>query len=66
MKLSQDLLTTREVSKILKIGMTAGYGLIRSGELNYIRIGRSYKVPKKCLEEFIENRLNTYDLIIEE
>lgn len=34
-----------DIMRILKIGRTKAYTLIKSGEFNYIKIGRSYRVP---------------------
>ncbi len=49
-----DVLTPTEVANILKLGRTTTYELLRTGAINSIKIGRKIIVPKKFLEDFIE------------
>ena len=42
-----------DVMDILKIGKTAAYKLIRSGELESFRIGRSIRVTEEALNSYI-------------
>ncbi len=42
-----------DVMDILKIGKTATYKLIRSGELESFRIGRSIRVTEEALNSYI-------------
>lgn len=50
-----DILAPIEVSNILKLGRTTTYELLRTGEIKSIKIGRKIIVPKKFLEDFIED-----------
>ena len=43
----------REAFEILGIGKTAGYAALRSGEIPSIRVGGSYRIPKKLLHEML-------------
>jgi len=47
-----ELLTVREVSKVLKTNPEYVYRLIQSGKLKGIKLG-SLKVRKEALEEFL-------------
>lgn len=53
------LLTVTEVAEQLKIGRTAVYALIRHGELPSLTIGRSRRVPRWALDDYIERRLSS-------
>lgn len=48
------LLTVVELSEILGIGKNKAYDLVRSKRIESIRIGCSYRIPKKCLIEYLE------------
>ena len=48
-----EILTASEVAEILYIGKNAIYDLLNSGELPAFRIGRSWKIPRSGLEEYV-------------
>lgn len=48
-----ELLTVKEVSKILKINVHRVYDLVRTGMLPALKIG-SLKIRKSSLEKFLE------------
>ena len=48
-----EILTVAEVMEILYVGKNTVYRLLNEGELNAFRIGKTWKIPKNCLEEFI-------------
>lgn len=50
-----DVLTPAEVANVLKLGRTTTYGLLRTGAISSIKIGRKIIVPKKFLDDFIES-----------
>lgn len=49
-----DVLTVTDIQKVLQIGRSTAYQLIKTGQLKCIRIGRSIRIPKKYVVEFIE------------
>lgn len=51
----KDLLTVKEVKEILNIGSTLTYRLITKGEIKSIKVGKSIKIPKIFLEEYLNN-----------
>ncbi|WP_288538721.1 helix-turn-helix domain-containing protein [uncultured Holdemanella sp.] len=53
-----DVLSVRETSKILRIGINKTYGLINSGALSSIKIGGKIIVPKICLMQFLSDTKN--------
>ena len=57
-----DILTIAQVAKALGIGRKAAYALVNNHELGCKRIGRSIKVPKFCLEEFVRTARNNVRL----
>lgn len=50
------LLTVEEAARRLRIGRTTCYGLIRSGELESIDIGRLRRVPADAPAEYLARR----------
>lgn len=46
-------MTVAEVSIVLRIGRSKAYQLIRSKKLRSIRIGRSIRVPRDALLEYL-------------
>ena len=53
-----DILTIPQVAQALRIGHKAAYALVKDNKLGAIRVGRTIKVPKFSLEEFIRTALN--------
>jgi len=48
-----SLLTVEEAARRLQIGRTTCYGLIRSGELESVPVGRLRRVPADAVPEFV-------------
>ena len=48
-----EILTPNEVSKILKIGLSKTYELIRQKKIPSICIGRKILIPESTLEKWI-------------
>ena len=51
-----DILTVAEVMDLLYVGKNTVYRLLNEGELNGFRIGRTWKIPRDSLTEFIMTR----------
>ncbi|WP_424952431.1 helix-turn-helix domain-containing protein [Deinococcus sp.] len=45
-----DLLTVPQVASQLQMGITATYGLIRSGSMPSVKIGNRIRVPRVMLQ----------------
>lgn len=50
-----DVLSTEDVQEILHIGKSAVYLLCKEQKLKSFKIGRTWKIPKNSVFEFIEN-----------
>lgn len=48
-----DILTTDEVCEALKIGKNALYDLLNKGELKALRNGKTWRIPKVAVQEYI-------------
>ena len=57
-----DILTIPQVAKALGICEKAAYALVNGKKLGHIRVGRSIKVPKFCLEEYVKTARNNVKL----
>ncbi len=53
-----EVLSVREVAKILRIGKNKAYGIINSEQLSSIKMGGKIIVPKMCLIQFLLNTGN--------
>lgn len=49
----EDLVGIEELCSMLSIGKTMAYELLRNKQIKAFRIGRSWKIPKKSVEEYI-------------
>lgn len=48
-----DILTVEEACEALRVGYNAMYDLLNSGKLKGYRNGRSWRIPKIAIKEFI-------------
>lgn len=53
-----DIMNIPQVAQALGIGIKAAYALVNERKLGHIRVGRSIKVPKFSLEEFVKTARN--------
>jgi len=53
-----DVLTPKDVHDILGIGFNKTYDLLKSGAIKNFKIGRERKIPKVCLQEYIDEQIN--------
>lgn len=51
-----NVLTISELQKALKIGRGTAYRLVQSKEIRSIRIGKSIRIPKEYVREFVEKQ----------
>ncbi len=54
----QMLLTPERAADQLDIGRTTVYGLIATGELDSVKIGRSRRIPAEALVAYVERLRN--------
>lgn len=50
---SSDVLTVREVAKVLRLHKDSVYTAIHRGQIPHVKIGRSLRVPKAGLMRFL-------------
>lgn len=50
----EKLLTRTEVQEILRIGQSKMYRLIRNKKLPSIRVGKTYRIRRSDLDEYLE------------
>jgi excisionase family DNA binding protein len=48
-----DILTVEQLQEALSISRTLAYKMVTSGEIRSIRIGRTLRIPKRYLLEFV-------------
>ena len=47
-------LTVEEMAAILRIGRNAAYALVKSGKIRCVHAGRSIRIPRNALKQFLE------------
>lgn len=50
---STDVITVKELSRILRIGINGTYDLVRTGKIKSIRVGRQFRIPRKAVLEYL-------------
>lgn len=50
----QDIITVKELQKMLKIGRTLAYELVRSGKIPSIKIGRGFRIQKEKVISYLQ------------
>jgi excisionase family DNA binding protein len=53
----QDLplvLSVEELTEVLNIGRNTAYALVRSGQIRSVRVGKTYRIPRDAVEEFLK------------
>lgn len=48
-----DVLVVSDICKVLHIGRTKAYELVRTGQIRSVRIGSSIRIPKTLLLDYI-------------
>lgn len=47
------VMSVPEMARLLRIGRNAGYSLVRSGKIRAIRIGKSIRISRSALLEYL-------------
>jgi excisionase family DNA binding protein len=55
-EMQNDILTVEEMMEVLYIGRNYAYKLLNSGDIKAFKVGKSWRIPKKSLEEYILNK----------
>lgn len=48
-----QIYSVKDLQQLLCVSHNTAYALVRSGQIRSIRIGRTYKIPKEAVEEFL-------------
>lgn len=50
-----DVLTVKQLAKILNIGINNTYKLLQNGTIRSHRIGKKYLIPKICVIDYLKS-----------
>ena len=50
-----QFLTIAEVAKVMRVSKMTVYRLVHSGELEAIRVGRSFRVPEQAVNQYLRD-----------
>ncbi|UYZ22036.1 helix-turn-helix domain-containing protein [Mesobacillus jeotgali] len=53
--IENEILTVEDLMEILYVGRNYAYKLLNSGSIKGFKIGRTWRIPKSSIEEFIIN-----------
>ena len=51
-----DVLTINDLMSILHLGRNSIYNLLKNDYIQSIKVGKKYIIPKKCVENFLEQK----------
>lgn len=49
-----DILTPNQLKDLLNIGKNRVYKMLQTGEIESIKIGKQYRIPKRCIKDYID------------
>ena len=52
-----EILTVKEVAKLLKTTCQQVRKMIANGELSAVKVGREWRIPLECVKEFLDEQL---------
>ena len=52
------LLNVEELAAILRIGRNSAYRLVNTGQISYLRIGRTIRIPYAAVVRYVESALS--------
>ena len=60
MSYSKSFLTVKEVAEMLRLKVITVYEFVKDGKLPAVRLGKSYRIAEKDLNEFLrENKVRS-------
>lgn len=48
-----NVLTVSELAKELRVCTNTAYALVRSGQIRHVKIGRTYRIPRSAVDEYL-------------
>lgn len=58
--MNEELITLGELQEILSIGKNTAYRLLITNEIKAFKIGRSWKIPRSSVQQYIQNSIPKY------
>lgn len=49
------VLTVEDLARILAISKNTAYALVRSGKIHSVKIGRTYRIPRSAVQEYLNS-----------
>ena len=49
-----DVVTVKDLCVMLHIGRNSAYSLLNNGDIKYVKVGKTYKIPKKYIIDFLQ------------
>ena len=49
------LMTVAEVAEVMRVSRMTVYRLVHGGELSAVRVGRSFRVPERAVQDYLRD-----------
>ncbi|HDR8505480.1 TPA: helix-turn-helix domain-containing protein [Bacillus cereus] len=53
-----DVVHVEDLMEMLDIGRNKAYELLQSGKVKSFKIGKSYRIPKVCIQRYVLSKVN--------
>ncbi|WP_242301758.1 helix-turn-helix domain-containing protein [Bacillus cereus group sp. BfR-BA-01361] len=53
-----DVVNIEDLMEMLNIGRNKAYELLQSGEVRSFKVGKSYRIPKVCIQQYVLSKVN--------
>ena len=50
-----DVMDITQVSRFLGVSTKTGYAMVRNGKIAYLKVGRSYRIPKSSIKRYLKS-----------
>ena len=52
-----DVVSVKDLTRMLNIGRNTALSLLQNQSINNFKIGKVYKIPKKCVVDYINSKI---------
>lgn len=53
-----DVVQVEDLMEMLDIGQNKAYELLQSGKVKSFKIGKSYRIPKVCIQQYVLSKVH--------
>ncbi|MBK5347001.1 MULTISPECIES: helix-turn-helix domain-containing protein [Bacillus] len=53
-----DVVNVEDLMEMLNIGRNKAYELLQSGKVRSFKVGKLYRIPKVCIQQYVLSKVN--------